>query len=57
MYKKRKQESIAKRYEFFRGYYEVLAEEVGLITGSSKVDVSNVLKRLFKEVKNVENVE
>jgi DNA topoisomerase-6 subunit B len=56
-YKKRKQESIAKRYEFFRGYYEVLAEEVGLITGGGKVDVSNVLKRLFKEVRNVENVE
>jgi DNA topoisomerase-6 subunit B len=45
--RKNREESEAKRLEYFRGYYEVLAEEVASITGAQKVDFEETIRRLF----------
>lgn len=44
--KKMREETEAKRFEFFRGYYDLLAEEVAHICGEP-VDVTPLVSKLF----------
>ncbi len=45
--RKNKEESVAKRLEYFRGYYGILAEEVAAITGVQKLDYEGTIEKLF----------
>jgi len=45
--RKRREESEAKRLEYFRGYYQVLAEEIATITRAESVRYEETLRRLF----------
>jgi len=45
--RKRKEESEAKRLEYFRGYYGLLAEEIANITRAEMVPYEGTIKRLF----------
>ena len=47
--RKHKEESAAKRLEYFRAYYEVLAEEIASIMGTQRVDFEGTIRKLFGE--------
>jgi DNA topoisomerase-6 subunit B len=45
--RRNKEESAAKRLEYFRGYYEILAEEVATMMGTQKLDYEGTIRKLF----------
>ncbi len=49
LHRKRREESVAKRYEYFHGYYEILSEEVRQITGVENLSFNSTLERIFSQ--------